>query len=174
MLLSMIVAVGEGGEIGRDGVLPWPKLARDMQWFRDKTMGKPVIMGRKTWDSIPADMRPLKGRANIILSRTHRFMDGYGDAYTVPDVDAALTMAEFEGGNEAVVIGGAEIFNQFIDRADRIYLTRVGIAVPDADTFFPYPLSKLEWTDTPAYNRTFLDSKSQLWMDFHTFNRIRV
>ena len=130
MIVSLIVAVDNNGGIGIRGRLPW-KLSSDLRRFKKLTMGHHIIMGRKTYQSIG---RPLPGRTTIVLTRNKDFFaDG---CLLAASLGEALALAEKHGEQEAFVIGGGEIFQEIIDRADRIYLTRV-ITVMEADTFFP-------------------------------------
>lgn len=142
MKLSVIVAMAENRVIGVDGKLPW-HLPGDMKHFKQTTMGKPVVMGRKTWESLA---RPLPGRANIIVTRDLTF--GVEGAYVAHDIDAALALAEglAADGDEVMVIGGAEIYAQTLDRADRLYLTEVHLDV-EGDAVFP-ELDEHMWTET--------------------------
>lgn len=136
MKISLVVAVAENGVIGRGGALPW-HVPSDLKTFRRITMGKPVIMGRKTYDSIG---KPLQGRDNIVVTRDA----GYSAAGVLPatSIDEALDIARRKaaerGVDEITVIGGAEIFALTIPLADRIYLTRIH-ARPDGDVTFPEP-----------------------------------
>jgi len=117
-LITLILARADNGVIGRDGQLPW-RLPADLRRFKALTMGKAMIMGRKTFDSFPA---PLPGRRHIVLTRNSRWHAP--GAEPVPSVDAALALA---GPGEAMVIGGAEVFALFLPRADRIELTEVHV-----------------------------------------------
>ena len=119
-------ADGGAGVIGRDGTLPW-RLPEDLAHFRLLTIGRPVIMGRATWDSLPARFRPLPGRANIVL--THR--EGVQGAVAVPDVAAALALA---GGGW--VIGGAQVYAATIELADRLEVTEIDLTI-DGDARAP-------------------------------------
>ncbi len=116
-MLSLIVAMDIDRLIGVNGRIPW-HLPDDMAWFKRQTMGKPIIMGRKTYQSIPARFRPLAGRHNIILTRD--------DSFTAPDctiartLDEAITAAD---APEIMVIGGGTLYEQFLPIADRLYLT---------------------------------------------------
>ncbi len=138
MILSLIVAMDRNRLIGANGQLPW-HLPDDMAWFKKQTMGKPVIMGRRTWESIPMRFRPLPGRKNIVVSRNPNFRAEGGVVVTSPE--DALAVAE--GANEVMVIGGATLYRYFLPRAHRIYLTLVD-GVFDGDTYFP-PLDWAEW-----------------------------
>lgn len=132
--LAFVVAVARNGIIGRDGQLPW-RLSSDLKTFRRLTMGKPLIMGRKTWDSLG---RPLDGRDNIVVTRDPGF--AAEGALVVHDVAAAVAMAQGcatrRGVDEIMVIGGAHIFAALLDQAQRIYWTAVE-ADPPGDVTFP-------------------------------------
>ncbi len=132
--LVLVVAVAENGVIGRDGDLPW-RLSTDLKRFKAVTMGKPVVMGRRTWQSIG---RPLPGRPNIVVTRDAGF--SAEGASVVASVGEAIALARREaaalGVDEVCIIGGGEIYRQTIDDADVIHVTEVG-AVVDGDTRFP-------------------------------------
>jgi dihydrofolate reductase len=132
--ISLVVAVSANGVIGRDGGLPW-HLPSDLKRFKALTLGKPVIMGRKTWVSIG---RPLPGRPNIVISRDPHFVaDG---AIAVQSLETALVearkLAVGLGVDEVCVIGGGEIYRQALDRADVLHITTVAADV-EGDTRFP-------------------------------------
>jgi len=124
--LTLVVAVAKNGVIGRDGDLPW-RLSSDMKRFKAATMGKPVLMGRKTWESLPR--KPLPGRQNLILTRDANFRaDGawvYSDLAAM--IAAGRAMAKEAGVDEVCVIGGAHVFNAVMAEADRIVLTEVNL-----------------------------------------------
>jgi dihydrofolate reductase len=139
--IALLVAVAENGVIGRDGDLPW-RLSSDLKLFRRLSMGKPLVMGRKTFATLKG---PLDGRDNIVVTRDAGFTaDG---AIVAHSVDEALRLArDFarrRGAGEIIVIGGAEIYRQTLPVADRIYLTRVN-AAPRGDVTFP-PLDMSQW-----------------------------
>lgn len=139
MRISLIAAVAENGVIGREGGLPW-RIAEDLQFFKATTLGKPVIMGRKTYDSIG---KPLPGRLNIVMTRdTSWRAPGVTVAH---DLDAALQIAITSGADEAMIIGGAVIYEAALPRANRIYLTQVHRTF-DGDTLFP-ELDPAEWIE---------------------------
>ena len=130
----MIVAMAKNRVIGKGNALPW-KLSGDMKFFKQTTMGKPVIMGRKTFESIG---KALPGRANLVLTRDPDFeVEGVEH---VEDIKVALKagrmVAEITGTNEVVVIGGTQIYEAFLPEADRIYLTEVDLDI-DGDAHFP-------------------------------------
>lgn len=129
-MLSLVVAASENGVIGVDGDLPW-RLPDDLRYFKQLTTGKPVIMGRKTFDSIG---RPLPNRQNIVVTRNAGFSALGCDIATSPEAAVALAAP----ADEIMVIGGATIYEQFADSADRIYLTRVRADI-DGDAFFATP-----------------------------------
>ena len=138
MIISLIVAMDEKRGIGKAGKLPW-RLSSDLKNFRELTMGHHMIVGRKTFDSIG---KPLPGRQMIVVSRDRGFKpEGCLVAGSVQD---ALNIANERGETELFVIGGAEIYSQTLQAADRLYLTQVHAEV-DADTFFP-ELNFEEWS----------------------------
>ncbi len=132
MDLSLVVAVAEDGAIGRAGSLPW-HLPADLQFFKRTTMDKPVIMGRRTWESLKG--KPLKGRYNIVLSGT--LSDPPPGVHICGSLDEAIIASQTEGFREASVIGGASLFEESLPLAKTLFITRVHTTVPDADTFFP-------------------------------------
>ena len=131
MRVTLVVAGAENGVIGRDGGMPW-RLSTDMKRFKARTMGKPVVMGRKTWESFPK--RPLPGRHNIIVTRDPAY--AAEGASVVASLDAALALARTEGAEEACVIGGGEIYAAALPLADRLDVTHI-LAKIDGDTRFP-------------------------------------
>jgi len=142
--VAMIVAMDNNGVIGREGALPW-RLSSDLKLFKRLTMGKPLIMGRKTFQSIG---KALEGRDNIVITRNKTFApDGVDVA---PSPKAALWLANgfarARGADEIMVIGGADIFEAFLPHTARIYLTRVHANVR-GDTYFP-ALPPEEWRTT--------------------------
>lgn len=138
------IARARNGVIGRDGGLPW-RLKTDLANFRAVTMGKPVIMGRKTWDSLPK--RPLVGRTNVVLSKDGSFepkgavvCDDFAEAYSI-----ARDQAEDDEVGEVCVIGGASLFEIALQRAKRIYLTEVDAEV-EGDVVLS-PIDESRWTE---------------------------
>ncbi len=128
--IILVAAVARDGAIGRDNALLW-RIPEDMARFKALTLGKPVVMGRKTWDSIPAKFRPLPGRRNLVVSRSQAALPG---AEVFASLDAALAAC---GEPEVCVIGGGEIYALALPRADKLALTEVDAAFPDADRHFP-------------------------------------
>lgn len=130
MAISMIAAVGKNLELGKNNDLIW-HFKEDMKFFKQTTMGHPVIMGRKTFESLP---KALPGRKNIVISANPEYKaDG---AEVVTSVEEAIKLAETED-TDAFVIGGGRIYNEFLPYADNLYLTEINAECPDADTYFP-------------------------------------
>ena len=130
MAISMIAAVGKNLELGKNNDLIW-HFKEDMKFFKETTMGHPVIMGRKTFESLP---KALPGRKNIVLSANPEYKaDG---AEVVTSVEEAIKLAEAED-TDAFVIGGGRIYTEFLPYADNLYLTEINAECPDADTYFP-------------------------------------
>lgn len=134
--VGLIVAVSDNGVIGKGNTLPW-RLSADLRYFKQRTMGKPIIMGRKTWESIG---RALPGRQNIVVSRDARF-DAPG-ADTVTSIDAALDVCE--SSEEIMIIGGAAIYAATMPMVDTLYLTRVHVHVEGGDAFFE-SIDETDW-----------------------------
>jgi dihydrofolate reductase len=157
--LCLIAALAKNRVIGRDNQLPW-HLPADLKHFKALTLGKPIIMGRKTWDSLG---RPLPGRLNLVVSRQPGLrLEG---AEVFPSLDAAIERADRwareQGVDELMLIGGAQLYGQALSRAERLYLTRVGLE-PEGDAWFP-EFSEADWRreeldghppagDVPAYD----------------------
>ena len=136
MHIAIYVAIAENGVIGSKGGLPW-RLSTDLKRFKAGTMGKPIVMGRKTWESFPK--RPLPGRLNIVVTRDQAYRaEGAETASSLRD---AIVLAEIRarcmaGVDEICVIGGGEIYAQALPLADRLHVTHV-LASVDGDTVFP-------------------------------------
>lgn len=138
--IAYVVAMDENRVIGRDNDLPW-RLPDDMRWFREKTLGKPCIMGRKTYDSLPERFRPLPGRLNIVVTRNSDYQAS--GAVVVNSIDAALHAAG--DAEEVIIVGGGDLFRRLLPVVDRLYLTQVHSAV-DGDVFFP-PFDLSQWRE---------------------------
>lgn len=135
MTIHLIVAMDDGGAIGYKGDMPWGRsMKSDLKHFKETTMGYPLIMGRTTFESFPK--RPLPGRLNIVLTRRTDYAVPEG-AVTATSVDEALRLAEEEGSGEVFIIGGRQVYEQFIDRADRLHLTLIHHTFDPVDTHFP-------------------------------------
>lgn len=132
MRITLVVAAAANGVIGKDGGLPWD-LPGDLKRFKELTLGKPILMGRKTWDSLPR--RPLPGRDNLVVSRTQATGPRDG-AQWFGDHARALDWARKAGATELCVIGGAALFTDIMPLATRIHLTRIDHLI-DGDTLLP-------------------------------------
>ena len=150
MKLALIVALAQNRTIGRDNQLPW-HLPEDLRYFRAVTMGKPVVMGRKTHESIG---RPLPGRPNIVISR----QQGYQPEGVVvveslePAVELAARLALQSDAGEAIIMGGADIYRQVLPLVDRMYLTEVHANI-EGDAFFP-EFDRSEWEEVQRVDHT--------------------
>ncbi|GAA4464037.1 dihydrofolate reductase [Nemorincola caseinilytica] len=145
MILSFVVAVADNNAIGRNNALPW-HMPNDLKFFKRTTMGKPVIMGRKTYDSMG---KPLPGRLNVVLSgqKDLQLPEGVLLFHHIKDAIAHLETMNVE---EACIIGGGRIFEETMPVADKMYITRIHTTVPDADVFFPdvdHTHWKLTWSE---------------------------
>ena len=143
MKISLIAAMANDRVIGINNSLPW-KLPADMQWFRKHTLGKPIIMGRKTFESFGG--RTLPDRTNIIITHDKNYQVD-GDVVIVHSIDEALQAAADSGDDveEAMIIGGASFYEQMLDRADRFYITKVEGDF-EADAWFP-EYEQFDWTE---------------------------
>lgn len=146
-VISLVVAAADNNVIGKDNAMPW-HIPEDFKHFKTVTMGKPCIMGRKTFESILDSLgKPLPGRVNIIVSRKNY---QHGGAITCKDLDEAIDQAGKTGAEEACIIGGAQIYAQSITIADKVYLTRVHQS-PEGDASFP--ALGPEWKETARDER---------------------
>jgi dihydrofolate reductase len=131
VIVALVAAFARGGVIGRDGGLPW-RLPEDMAHFREATLGHPVIMGRRTWESLPDRFRPLPGRRNIVVTRNADWStEGAERAGSLEEALALL-----EGEARVSIIGGAQLFADALPLADELVLTELDLEA-DGDTFFP-------------------------------------
>lgn len=160
-LLSLIVARSENGVIGRDNQLPW-RLPDDLRRFKSLTWGKPILMGRRTFESLG---RPLPGRTNLVMTRAEDFRPE--GATVVHSLEEALRAVP--DAPELIVIGGAEIYRLALPCADRIYLTEVHAAI-EGDTHLP-PLEPREWREV-ARERHPPDERHAWAMSFVTLERV--
>ena len=142
MQIVLIAGVARNGVIGRDNRLLW-KLPEDLKHFRAVTMGAPVIMGRKTWESLPERFRPLPGRHNIVLSR-HAGFDAAG-ASVAASLDDAIALARRAAAERVFVIGGGQIYREALPHADELVLTEIEREF-DGDAHFP-PFDRAEFTE---------------------------
>lgn len=158
MKISLIVAASKNNAIGKNNQLLW-HLPNDMKFFKNTTWGMPVIMGRKTFESL--NNKILQGRINIVISRNNTLESK--DAVVVSSIKDALFVAQETECNEIFIMGGGEIYNELFSQAEKIYLTRVDTVI-EADTFFP-EIDENKWEmifqknmtadDKHAYNYSF-------------------
>ncbi|MFP3390043.1 dihydrofolate reductase [Brevibacillus sp. SIMBA_040] len=155
-MISLIVAYAKGQVIGKDGDMPW-HLPADLKNVKELTTGKTIVMGRKTFESIG---KPLPNRRNVVLTRSRDFH---------PDgVDVVHTKEEVMALGDVIIFGGSEIYRQFLDVVDRLYITEIDLQT-EGDTFFP------QW-DREAYTLVdkregIVDEKNQVPHTFYTFDR---
>lgn len=161
MRLSMIAAMGKDRVIGKDNKMPW-HLPADLQWFKKTTLGSPILMGRKTYDSIG---RPLPDRLNIILSRdTSLKIEG---CTVVNSLQDALNAAK--GADEVFITGGAHLYDTFLEDADRLYLTLIDGRF-EGDTYFP-DYTQFQWQEVDRIDNP-ADDKNPHPYSFLTLERI--
>lgn len=158
--VSMIAAIGRNRELGRDNDLLW-KIPDDLKRFKELTRGHPIVMGRKTFESLP--LRPLPQRANIVVTRDAAWQ--FSGVTRAGSVEEALGAAgERPGGEEIFIIGGGQIYEQALPFAHRLCLTLIDAEAPDADTFFP-AYERLFTNQTPEEERE-QDGLKYRWIDF--------
>jgi dihydrofolate reductase len=165
MTISAIVAVAENNAIGRDNQLPW-HLPDDLKFFKKTTIGKPVLMGRKTYESMGGQ---LKGRLNIVISRQHLSLPEGVLLYH--SITEGLERMQSENTDEAFIIGGGQIFEETMSVTDRLYITRVHTNIDDATAFFPHVDHthwKLSWEE-----RHEADEKHKYAFTFQRWERIK-
>ena len=137
--IGLVWAEASGGVIGAGGGMPW-HVPEDLAHFKEVTLGAPVVMGRRTWDSLPARFRPLPGRRNIVVTRSVEWADQ--GAERAASLDDAVSMADADAPAWIWIIGGGEIFREAIGRADRLEVTELDLEV-DGDTRAP---ARAGWT----------------------------
>ena len=167
MRITLIAALAANGVIGRDNALPW-RIPEDLRRFKQNTLGHPVIMGRKTWESLG---RPLPGRNNIVITRQDNYVaEG---AQCAPNLDQALALAESSaGGEECFVIGGSEIYGLALARADRMLLTEVARNF-DGDASFP-AFDKTQWREVSREALTSSDGLGFAFVDYRRRHAVDV
>lgn len=152
---SLIAALGQNRVIGVDNSMPW-HLPADFKYFKATTLGKPIIMGRKTWDSLG---RPLPGRLNLVVTRQKDLTLEGAEVFTslADAIARAEEWAQEQGVAEVMLIGGAQLYAQGLPEADRLYLTRVGLS-PEGDAWFP-EFDEAEWKLVSNEEHAALDDK---------------
>lgn len=169
-MLSIIVAVAQNGAIGRNNGLLW-HISEDLKYFKGTTMGHPVIMGRKTYESVG---RPLPGRRNIVLTRGELKIPQIKNPQTtsmevVDSLEKVLQIAE--GDQEFFIMGGGMLYNATFRMADKLYITRIFASAEDADTFFP-EISPLEW-EIEKEQEVMHDEENDIDFQFLVYKRIK-
>lgn len=144
MRIALIVALSDNRVIGRNNQMPW-HLPEDLKYFKRVTMGKTILMGRKTFESIG---RPLPGRTNVVITRQRTWQaDGVRVVHSLSEgLELATSLSLIDANEEVIVIGGAQIYRETLPRAQRLYLTEVHAQI-EGDTFFP-EISDHEWRET--------------------------
>lgn len=164
MKISLVVAAATNDAIGKEGVMPW-HLPADLRHFKNVTWGMPVVMGRKTFESLG---KPLPGRTNIIITRQNGWAAELDELKIASDPAQALEFAAQCKVKEVMIIGGGEIYRLFWEQAQRVYMTRVE-ASPDADTFFP-SIDPAEWKLMQQLDRE-ADVKNAFNLSFQIWER---
>lgn len=164
-ILSMIVATADNNIIGKDNDMPW-HLPADLAYFKRVTLGKPIIMGRKTYESIG---RPLPGRRNIVISRDENYTAGGVDVVTSVEQALVLVAGVNEAVAEVMVIGGGAIYKHCLPTADRLYVTHIKAAI-DGDTQFP-SYDDGSWQKISSELRP-SDEKNAYDLDFCVYQRV--
>ncbi len=159
---AIIVALGQANEIGKDGDLLW-HLHDDMVFFRNTTRGHPVVMGRKTWDSL--QVRPLPKRDNIVVTNNKDF--AFEGVKVLHSIEEIKNLPLYE--QDIFIIGGGTIYKEFLPIADKLYITKVYKNFPDADTFFP-TIDESQWVETEK-SEMHTDEQSGLQFQFITLVR---
>ena len=170
-LVSIIVAAGANLEIGKDNDLMW-SLPNDMKFFKETTLGHPVIMGRKNWDSIPEKYRPLPKRRNIIMTRTPHMIEK--GAFVTNSLSMALEMAWEVETEEIFIIGGGQIYNLALEEGvvNRMYITHVNGVFPEAHAFFPN-WKEEEWKKTLLFSHE-VDDKHDFAFEVHQYDKLNL
>jgi len=146
--LSLIVAKSRNGVIGVDGDLPW-RLPSDLKFFKKTTLGKPVVMGRVTWESLPF---PLPGRPNLVLTRNPDYIADQAEIFTNAHemIARGYELAGLSGGDEVMLIGGAKLYASLIKYCDRLYVTEVDVMI-EGDAHFPI-ISEFDWQVVESFD----------------------
>lgn len=164
MIITLVVAAADNNAIGKNNQLLW-HLPNDLKFFKNITWAMPCAMGRRTFQAL--GNKPLKGRFNIIITRNKNYTaDG---AAVVNNFDDAIFLAQQQDYNELMIIGGGEIYNAFLPKANKIYLTRVHAVFEEADTFFP-EIDPKKWMLTSKKDY-FMDEKHAYNYSFETWER---
>lgn len=141
MIISLVAAASANNVIGKDNQLLW-HLPNDLKFFKNTTWGMPVIMGRKTFESV--NQQPLRGRFNIVISRSPQAIENYANLKTASSLQHALAIAGTTDAKEVFIVGGGQIYEEALSIANKIYLTRVHAQI-EGDVFFP-AINSNDWT----------------------------
>ena len=163
-MISIIAAVARNRVIGRENDLPW-RLPTDFRYFKSRTLGRPCLMARKTFESLDG---ALKKRTNIVLTRDEEYEAA--DAIVVHSIDEGLRVAEehLGEGEEIMILGGATLYEQILPRVDRMYITEVAME-PEGDTFFP-DYDRSEWVEVEREDHQ-ADEKNEAAFSFVVYDR---
>ena len=143
MSITIIAAIGKNRELGKNGDLIW-RIPKDLKYFREKTMGKTIVMGKNTFNSLP---KLLPGRKHVILSDDDDFNKDIGDSLVFYNMEELMNYLNTDLKDEEVFItGGASMYSMFIDICDKMYLTKIGAKDNDADVYFP-EFFENDWTE---------------------------
>lgn len=164
-MISIIAAIGKNNELGKNNALVW-SMPNDLKYFREKTSGHPVIMGRKTFEAIG---RPMQNRRNIIITRDVDYKKEGIEVVHSLEESLNLVRNEIANGEEIFIIGGEEIFKQSINIADRLYITHINATDKDADTFFP-EIIPIVWNEI-SHEEHKKDSVNPFDYSFSVYNR---
>lgn len=169
MKVVIIAAIGQNRELGRDNQLLW-HLAEDMQFFKETTSRHFVIMGRKSFDSIPKKYKPLPNRVNIIITRDPDYM--YEECYTFSNLQEAIDLANENGEDRVFIIGGGEIYRLALESGivDEMFLTEVRASFSDAHIFFP-EFEHLHW-QKELIRSVVADSLNQFSFDIYHYQKL--
>lgn len=167
MEIALVAAVAKNGVIGKNNDLPW-RLPDDMRFFMEKTRGHHVILGRKNYESLKPKFRPLPDRTNIVLTRQKDF--SAPGCIVVNTMGEALDVCRRNGENEAMVIGGSDIYALALPVAHRLYITEIDAEV-EGDVFFP-DYDKTQWKESRRIHHT-QDDKHRFSFDIVTYERLK-
>lgn len=170
MSVALIAAIGQNRELGKNNELLW-HLAEDMQFFKETTTRHYVIMGRKSFESIPPKYRPLPNRVNVIISRNEDYM--VEECYTCGTVEEALELAKDNGEERVFITGGGQIYQLALDRnlVDEMYITHVEASFQDADVHFP-AFDESHWEKTPL-RKVLADTQNEFPFEIIHYKKIK-
>lgn len=168
-MISAIVAVDENWGIGFNGEL-LEKIPEDMKRFKKLTKGNVVVMGRKTWDSLP--IKPLPDRLNLIISRQAQFVGMFTVSVGIEEAMVRASMASKDPEDEWFIIGGGQIYKEFLPFCDRVYVTKIFKSHDNVDTFFPNLDEPEEWNTWKVVHQSETKVYNDIMYQFWTYDRI--